>query len=176
MHTRLDNKGMSLFELIISMTISAIIIFMIVTFISAALRIFRKTNDDVNLQMEAQTAMNQIINVVMEAKEASDFYQLGNIYRYKIDHPDVASNCDFALIYDADQQKIYLVTLAATSSEEYKTVTYSETDNLLAEYVAEFSIENAQAGKNNIKKISMKLQLGNNDFLSTQTVNLRNYP
>jgi Type II secretory pathway, component PulJ len=175
MHARINNKGMSILELIISMTISAIVVFMIITFISAAFRVFRKTNDDVNLQMEAQTAMNQIVNIAMEAKEISEPYSIGNIARYKIDHLNVTGNSDYALIYDGNQQKLYLVTLSAASTDEYKTVIYSEKDNLLAEYVAEFLVKDAQAGKDSTKRIAIKLQLGSNDFLSTQTVCLRNY-
>lgn len=63
-----DNKGTSLVELVIAMMISAIVILMIMFFLNNASRSFRITNDNVNLQMEAQTIINQLSNLVMEAE------------------------------------------------------------------------------------------------------------
>jgi prepilin-type N-terminal cleavage/methylation domain-containing protein len=60
-----DNKGASLLELIIAMMIAAIILSMIFLFINSASKGFRKTNDNVNLQIEAQTIINQLSNLVM---------------------------------------------------------------------------------------------------------------
>lgn len=178
MYAKRNNKGMTLLELIISMAISIIVVLMIISFISAAFRVFRKTNDDVKLQMEAQTAMNQIVNIAMEAKSIVKDNLVTNPQdeRYLIDNIDGVK--DYAIIYRKDLNKLYLVTMEPSETvsgigfdgqEEHFNQEY-----LLTEYVAEFNI--TDAGGNGVKKITMKLQLGQEEFEISKQVILRNAP
>ena len=63
-----DNRGTSLIELVIALMISSIIILMIIFFLNTAFKGFWRTNDDVNLQMEAQTIINQLSTLIMESE------------------------------------------------------------------------------------------------------------
>ena len=63
---RRDNRGLTLMELVIAMTIATIIMAAAITFISNALRSYRVASDTIDLQMEAHVAMEQIGVWVME--------------------------------------------------------------------------------------------------------------
>lgn len=148
---KVNNKGMSLLELIISMAVSAIVVLMIITFISGALRIFQTTNNDVNLQMEAQTALNQLTKIIMEAGSipASVNMPEGNEIRYRICNED-AIGSDYAIIYKKDVKKLYLVSIEDTVTID-SNISYTDEDNLLAEYVADFSISELSSDSKNRK-------------------------
>lgn len=174
MNRRRNNKGMSLLELVIAMAISAIVILMIVSFISAAFRVFRKTNDEVNLQMEAQTAINQLANILMEAKKVE---KSTIVERYRIDNIDLAGYSDYAIVFDDSANELYLVEYnpaSLPSGITYENIPYSKTQNLLAEYVDEFRItpDNAEGS---IQSIYLKLTLGNETYSITKQVDLRNF-
>ena len=176
MHTKINNKGMTILELIISMAISIIVMLMIVSFISVAFRVFRKTSDDVNLQMEAQTSINQLVNMAMEAKKISTLTDNTAIdQRYQI--YNLTGSLDYAIIYRSDFHKLYLVEMKATDTLGaiyFDTEEHFDQEYLLAEYVIGFSITSVD-GDDGVKKITMKLGLGNDDYEISKDVNLRNY-
>lgn len=61
-----DNRGLTLIELIIAITVSAIIMLTITLFISNALRSYNAATGTVDLQMEAQVMMEQLSSWIME--------------------------------------------------------------------------------------------------------------
>lgn len=184
MQNRLNNKGMTLLELIISMAIAVIVVVMIVSFMNGAFRVFQKTSDEVNLQMEAQTAVNQLSDITMEAKEiqiSSD----GN--KYLVSY-NITGKKDYVIIFDPVNYKLYLKEIDVAdkaSPTESNLVTmenltygegakhYSDEENLQAEYVHDFSIEDPDT---KLITITMELQIGdNNSYKIDKKVNLRNY-
>jgi prepilin-type N-terminal cleavage/methylation domain-containing protein len=169
-----QNKGMTLLELIISISISVIVILMIITFINGALRVFKKTSNDVNLQMEAQTAVNQLANLIMEAENVSaPVITSDNAERYYVNNIALAST-ESAIIFSKDSKKLYLVDIADSASLE--TAPYTDQDNLLAEYVTEFNIEEVSSDiKKSIKEIKIKLELGEDSYQVKKKVSLRNF-
>jgi prepilin-type N-terminal cleavage/methylation domain-containing protein len=170
MTNKINNQGMSLLELIISIAISAIVILMIVSFLSGAFRTFRRANDEVNLQMEAQTTINQITKLVMEAKEVSAKSIVSTEEeRYLIDKP---TGSDYGIIFRKDTKKLYLEELDA-ASETYLTVAIDDRLNLMTEYVGEFEIASVN-GDNSVMNINLKLFLGADEFSISKKVNLRN--
>lgn len=171
---KMNNRGMSLAELIISMAISTIVVLMIIAFISGAFRVFRRTNDEVNLQMEAQTTLNQIANVMMEAKKIDKMDLPDNETRYCIDI-DLESDpgSGYALIYKKNDKKLYLVSIDHNSN--YLSVLTDENKNLLAEYAEQFSITE-DAANPKVKIINIQFQIGGDGVPVTVTkkVKLRN--
>ena len=181
MQVKLDHKGMSLIELIISMTIAVIVVVMIITFISGASRAFRRTNDEVNLQFEAQTAGNQLAKLIMEAKKVSDTITVTaeEDYRYVIDSLDLAEYSDYVIIFRKDLHKVYLVEMAedqTPDSIEFDEESFDK-DYLLAEYVTDFRIRPVTVTNPAIcmVNIEIKLGLGDDTFEIEKKVKLRNY-
>lgn len=64
---RLGNRGSTLIELIISITIASIILGALTLFMWSSITSYRASRDDIRLQVEAQTILNQLKNLIMEA-------------------------------------------------------------------------------------------------------------
>ena len=67
----LNNKGVTLVELVVTMLVSSIICLAIVGFISTATNSYRKTNADTTIQLEAQVASNVINDIIISAKSCT---------------------------------------------------------------------------------------------------------
>jgi prepilin-type N-terminal cleavage/methylation domain-containing protein len=80
---KLNNKGLTLVELMIAMAIATIVIGSITYFMATSIKSYRKANDEITLQLEAQTILNQLNELIIEAynvkmNEATDII---SIYR-----------------------------------------------------------------------------------------------
>ena len=168
MRCKTDHKGMTLLELVISMCISIIVVLMIIVFINGALHVFHKTNNDVNLQMEGQTAINQLVDLSMEAKAISDKTIISaQDERYEIDNPVD----DYFVIFRRDRKKLYLIEKTGTMI--LSTALPDDKENLIAEYVSDFSISTIGSDTTR-KEIIMTLLLGDETATVRKNVNLRN--
>lgn len=164
-----DNKGITLMELVISMAIASLILTMLAFFIGGVSRSFQRSNEEVNLQMEAQVALNQISNQAMEAKDiimptdASDpdrryiFQEYNNIDAYVI-------------IYKGSEKKLYAVK---TTIPNAGTVSdFTDADNLLAEYVSD--IKMVKDEHDSTVTIDLKLSTGSENYTVSRQIKLRN--
>ncbi len=112
-----NNKGTSLVELLIALMISSIIILMIIFFLNSASKYFRRTSDDVNLQMEAQTIISQLSNLVMEAEHMEiEDEEAGNPYMKEYTDSEGRTRYVFKHINKQDD----------TVVDEYNTIVLSE--------------------------------------------------
>lgn len=174
-----NDKGMTLLELIVSMAISIIVVLMIVSFISAAFRVFRKTNDQVNLQMEAQLAINQLVNLAMEAKGISnqEVILADTDIRYKIDRIELTGYHDYAVIWRMDYKKLYLVEMIPPVNNlvdiNFDTEEHFDQEYLMAEYVDNFTITSVD-GDPALKEIVINMVLGNETYEVSKEIILRN--
>jgi type II secretory pathway component PulJ len=159
---------MTLIELMIAISISAIIIVMIATFINAAAHSFRRVNEEVNLQMEAQTVVNQLTELMLEAKTVS---RRGDTPTVEDKRFVIEGAVNYAVIFIYEEKKLYLVPV--TEGDNPETIGFTEEDNLLAEYIEEFSIDDLDA-KHRVKNIVLHMVLGEDDYSVTKKVRLRN--
>lgn len=167
---RENNEGMTLLELVISMAITAIVLTMIIMMIGTAARSFRKTNEGVNLQLEAQAVINQLNNLVMEASviKPSDTEVAPNS-RYLLATP----NYYYAIVHKDAESKLYLIQVEAnahTSLDDADVVIPTDEANLLAEYVDDITI--TPVGKK--VTINLDMKLGDRDFSLVKRVMMRN--
>ncbi|HKL79621.1 MAG TPA: prepilin-type N-terminal cleavage/methylation domain-containing protein [Mobilitalea sp.] len=164
LHISGNNKGTSLIELIIAMAIAAIVLSMIMFLINVSSNNFRRTSNEVNLQMESQTAINQISNLAMEAIEVTREVN-GNIERYIFENSDADY---YTIVFDATEMELYQI--GPTGFEEAKVAAYNKEVNLLAEYVDNFEINIAVKSVN----IILTSALGEDTFTVSKKVKLRN--
>lgn len=166
MKHKIHNRGMTLIELIIALAISILVLSMIAVFMKVASRGFNKTNDDVKLQMEAQVAINQLSNLAMEAKDIKSLQGVSD--------PDCGfcivgynDSNTYAVIYTSDNQKLYLVN---TTQENILNISYSEDNDLLAEYVSGIQMTWADINKKNEIIITLTFAVGEGTNRHTYTV------
>jgi len=172
MQSQIDNKGMTLIELIISIAISTIVMLMIVSFINGATKGFRRANDEVNLQMEAQTTINQLNNLALEAM---DIYVTTIGENEKIRYIIKISDTEFYIVIHKND-KLYLTQ--KTSEAGAETIAADDVNdalNLLTEYVDNFEIEiNNSTGKVDFVTLKLTLSLGGEEYSITKKARLRN--
>ena len=76
---RLDNKGLTLVELVIAIAISSMIVGAASMFLYNAERTYRVAEHSINLQMEAQILMEQMSNWVMEGNRVLYFQDMADL-------------------------------------------------------------------------------------------------
>jgi prepilin-type N-terminal cleavage/methylation domain-containing protein len=167
---RLDknNEGMTLIELIISMAITAIVLTMIILIISVAANGFRRTNENVNLQLEAQITINQLSALAMETNEIKESDKLTN--------PDVryllkGTTYSYAITFIKAKNKLYLVQKDTLEEVDAVNPLDNENEYLLAEYVDKFEIAFEDKKTANI---SIIFKLGDEEYPISKKVKLRN--
>lgn len=72
---KLNNKAFTLVEIICAVAILAIVSVSVMSFISISSNSFKESNKEVNLQYEAQLAINQIKDMIMDSNRAVCYYE-----------------------------------------------------------------------------------------------------
>lgn len=180
-----ENQGYTLVELIVTVAILALVGIGIGTIVSQALKNYRISNAQVNLQQESQLVGNQLMNLVFDASDgvSAESGKL-NIYNYNaVD--DVRSKTVIAY-NDADGTLTY-TRYEATGAEGGWLPVEGETEECLAEYVTGFSvalldemgarlITTGDHGDAKVRQVTMHIlyELNGESYDFDQTVTLRN--
>lgn len=172
MNLRKNNSGITLMELVISLAIMTIVLTMIAIMINSATRSFKRTNENVNLQLEAQLALNQLSTITMEASSitaSSNLTDAGDV-KYLLPCPESKA---YAVFYRKAKNCIYLIQASDVDEADGINPTASqdlEYQYLMAEYVSGFSIEMNE----NTAKIIIDFTLGEQSNKVSKVVKLRN--
>lgn len=171
-----NNEGMTLIELIITMAIMAIVLSIMALIISTAIKSFKRTSESVDVQMEAQVAVNQISNLLMESNgfenSTTNLISSDDI-KYLIDS---LSNW-YVVYYSKDKMKLYLYEYEKSrksDAEQVRPTESDDTDNqyLLAEYINNFIIT---LTNNKTANIEIDFKIGDEPvYQVTKKVSLRN--
>lgn len=159
---KLNNKGLTLVELIIAMGIGTIIIASITYFMITSTKNYQRANVETTIQLESQTILNQFNELIMEA------------YNVKMDEEKktLAIYCPNMTYYIKSQDNQLLLNK--------KQAGLSEIDNdswiLFGEYVKEFHV--VDTGDNNDNRsilISFKVEKNDLSYdVNNSMVTLRN--
>jgi hypothetical protein len=139
-----------LIELIISIAIAAIILSMVALMINTAAKSFKHTNEDVNLQMEAQITINQLNSYIMEATDVAKYEDGASVtspnIKYKLTYIDEGVTTYNVVYFIADQKRLYLIPVRPPINPDDPPnnpddvdllyVQTGENQYLMAEYVA----------------------------------------
>lgn len=139
-----NNEGYTLVELVIAMMVTAIVITMVISFMSDNSRSYDYVRVNLKLQEEAQSVLNQLSDIIIEAdwmkaedvdsnRKAFLIYQGGEV--------DV-------ILFDRVAKQLYLIgNLTESAVADITSITYTVEDNLMADGISAFSFnpEDAQA-------------------------------
>ena len=183
---RLNNAGLSLVELLIAMAISSIVIVSLAFILTSTTRQYDYVENDTTLQSEAQIIMNHISDKALEGNNVSYDASKQLLTVYHTNLPDTpGGSAAFGrrelIWYKQDINKMYLF-IADTETE----LTAAETvinnnmnpvfDNLMGEYVTEFTCEGAdETGLTGTKvKVKIKLERNGMEYELEDEIALRN--
>lgn len=186
-----NNKGFTLIELIIALTIVTIVSVAVFSFAIVSSRTYQKQTKEVELQYESQLAMNQVQELLIDANR-------GVAYSYNAVNQGTAAIIETQMVHNdseipagttvetkeiavCNQDKYYVIQWVADEHRlyyyEYK---YNSTGYdiiadkvLMAEYVQSFSADLADMDKNGSISLDVVFRR-DNDYRVTQNVKLRN--
>lgn len=156
---KIDNKGVTLVELIVVMAIGAIVALIAFSFLHDSTRFYNKVSAEVDIQMEAQTTYNQIRDLVMNAEigvvafgmpTSSEDRKLtvgGKDYRALVIYN---KNNIQAIIYNPTNKKLYLVVDTrnivkyGNQAHIVECVDKISDVNLMSEGVSKFNVDTSE--------------------------------
>ena len=169
-----DNRGLSLVELLAAIAILAVATTAIMAFMNSATRNYSRGNAEATIQREAQVAMNQIIEILIDAQKG---------VTYTVDTTDVLKDADATAEPDTISDK-YLTVYNDTGfirlhwSKADSRIYYAEyssdgtqtlSDVRFSDYVKDFSVDLTNA--DNGGKVRIRLDYKSESEGKTYTVN-----
>lgn len=156
-----DHKGFTLVELLVSISISVIVMSSIAYLTSYSSRNYRRASEDVSLQMEAQTIINQLDDLIMEAYNVKYDSNLLTIYQ---------EDANYLIFVDTAKQKLLFEKVLPG---ETPTGDYIE----FGRFVENFQVVDTGADdRNNVIEISIDLRReGKSYSIKENKVTLRNH-
>lgn len=132
----MNNKGLSLVELLVAFAVSAVVLAGVSYLILNVMNIFARTNANVELQNESQTAMNLIVDNVMDANgicliERADGNKPSDFDCVLLGELKVADNFSAcftgeAVIWDVTKKKVYLRTYDGKTAQTSLNISEGE--------------------------------------------------
>lgn len=186
-----DNRGLTLIELIVAMTMAVIVMGAAGVFIGSAMRSFQKASDTIDLQMESQVMMEQVSTWIMEGNrvqtyEDSSYGTVLVIYRIprirdKTNLPDiyrdkVSTESEKTVLW-CDGSKLYMKEEGGIVDADHDSTDLEESDtnmkNCVGEYVSGFrpSIDASNHAK---VTVEITLTAGQERYELKNTIKIRN--
>lgn len=158
----MNKKGFTLVELIISIAISFLVFGAVAAFMGQSTRNYRRSNDEISLQLEAQFILNQLNNLILEANNVK--FDTGT-HTLKIKQSD----CVYLITLDQAEHSLKMEKVLPLGSETGNKV-------LFGRYVDSYSVMDTGINDRN-KEIKVRLFLKNNDMeyvIEQYVIKLRN--
>lgn len=200
---RKNQKGFTLVELIIAVAILAIVTLAVCGFIVVGSKSYTSANTDIMLQQEAQLALNQISDVIIDTTDSITYSistdsGMQNVLKDSeyggeaidkclavVNSNDTSSNNDnpsYWFYWNKDDEKIYFNEVPVDSGMDSGDIqaafdSLSNDPNnqpVLAEHVTDLSIDLSQFEENRVVMISMTLKNGNREYFTSNNVTVRN--
>lgn len=179
---RQDNRGITLVELIIAMTISAIILGAATLFISSAQRNLNTAKSVIDLQMESQVLMEQMATWIMEGngvKVDGDMLVIYSIPRKTATLPSgvtLPTDSEKRIIWRKDD-KLYTMVVDGIADPDADVTVVTDADatqeHCISEYMKDFTPVIDPVNKTKIK-ITVQMETGNKEYELENEITLRN--
>lgn len=201
---RKNQKGFTLVELIIAVAILAIVTLAVCGFIVVGSRSYTSANTDIMLQQDAQLALNQISDVIIDTTDSISYgvragggdmqlvlkdSEFGGEATEKclavINKNEAGStndNISYWFYWSKDDETIYFNKVDAYSStmstSEIKSAFEDAADqtkvSILAQHVTDFSVDLTQFEANRVVMLSVTFENGNRVYSTSNNVTVRN--
>lgn len=183
-----SNSGFTLVELVVVMAIMGLLGLAVAGFIGSGTKQYKYASKEVDLQYEAQLAMNQIGDLLIDAQKSVKFESSASspaaVQVASAGEEAVASttgndrtlvitdeDCIYNVIFKSDDGKLYL---RKDSVDSAGNVTNKGDESLMADYVAGFDAEVSDTGNRNSIRLIVDFKSGDKKYTATQNFTMRN--
>lgn len=154
---KLENKGFSIVEMLCAIIILTMVTAAISTIVLVSTKVYKSEVTDTNVQQDAQLAANRISEII---KDAVSVAVSGGASE--------TEGSDLEIIKDKDKKNGYRVYLASDNNLMFEELSGDETSSglgaqVLAGNITDFTADISEFEKNNIVKITFKVQNDSND-------------
>lgn len=184
-----DNRGITLMELMIAITITVVVMGAATLFIRTALKSYDAASNTIDLQMESQIVMEQISTWIMEGNKVKvidgDTLVIYHIPR-QIESSKFPSSLDSSdrpdmtiskRIIGVENGKLYMKVVSpvdlSTDADVSLTASDAVIENCIGEYVIEFT-PTVDATNQDEVTVSMRLKEGTQEYELSNLVKIRN--
>lgn len=138
-----NNKGLTLLEMIISVAIMSIVIVTITSFMVTGTKLFGASNNEIKLQQEAQLALSNVENRIIDTKRGIRCDDDGTQVILTVFNEKTGTDAKEYIVWNKNDKKIYYA-----SSAFDVTLTTFPTNEVLASNVEKFDVimKNAASG------------------------------
>lgn len=184
-----DNRGLTLVELIVAISISTILIGAAWQFVLTGTKSYNSQKSKVDMQMEVQQTMNQIENLVVDANRSIaylvDATETGNDAQVDESILESASTKTIniygtekisQIVWQKDEkQVVYKELMVSNVSEEEPEVVENEDDSaILAENVTAFEADLTKVNTNNVVTLKLTFEKNSDVYEAERNITLRN--
>lgn len=192
---RKDNRGLTLIELIVMAAIGMVFSGVILTFVTGAIRSYRRTSGGAQSQIEMQDALDQLESLAMNANLSmyytkgenttadpgekvekdsdmeSPLNQTKTLFIGSKDESPGGQSVYEVIVWDADSNKLTLSTQGPGSGTGTASMGTSE---ILAENITQFSADIHHVADRNTVCFKLVTKVNGRENQKTETVTLRN--
>lgn len=170
---KLNNKGMSLVEMLVALALLAIVAVTISAFLQSSNNQYKYNQKEVDLQLEAQTVFTQIKDLLIDASlgvsyEVDPSGEWKDLYIYN-------DSTYYRIGFVKADRSVYIREYASTADPESPFDTAQA--DLMSAYVTDFTVDLSQVESRHIVNYDMKLQLSERDvqtYVANHQIHLRN--
>ena len=198
-----ENKGYSLVELIVSVLVSTLVLMSVVAFISVAMNHYRRTGEELNLQVESQIAMNLIHDIVIETQEDvvsmeidvdGQTYQVIRILAKRTDKNLTGESIGVLyhhfIVLDNEHHRLLFSKVKETSPDPYTGIdedvikgnmadyirdSMLGEDNLKRVFLADYATGLAATTADNLVNLTLTFTCGDRTYIAEKAIYIRNY-
>lgn len=186
-----SQKGFTLVELLIVVAIMSIVALAVCSFIMSGVRSYHEANNDINVQQEAQLAMNQITDVLIDMNGKLEYVCCKDSQEQTVCKDDEltfepdekllwyqgeeSGGQNYCFLWDKASENLYYAQ--TNTVEQYPSVKEPENSGqwaLLARRVTQFTVDLSQFDEKRVVQITMKFICGDREYTTSNNVTVRN--
>lgn len=179
-------NGYSLVEVLTTVAILSILIFAITTFMTTGSNIYKKSSQEIDLQQEAQTTMNQLYDMILSANSIKVSYknqgsdnEIAALFCQTTE--ELNTKVKYIIIWMKERSKLYFIKKDAsfiftgTESEINDLCSIiTDEENLMAQYIKSMVIDTSELITNQAISITIRFEINNDWYDMTKQIKLRN--
>ncbi len=180
---RMDNRGLTLIELLVSIAIFVIVASAIFGFFFFGLKLYGRTSGETTLQSEAQMTVNRLENLIVGATNGLGLPDTENptststlfVYNHVAKEDGSVEYRIISVYKDKDNDRLlYKYDTYGLDASGVKVITEAKKPEVISEFVKSFSVDLTKLKSDREVTVSLKMDNGKKTYETSNTFFMRN--